>query len=141
MPNRQFGGPEHVLHYLARYTHRIAISNHRLLSFDGKQVTFRWKDYAHGIKKRTMTVSAGEFLRRFLLHVLPGALTRIRYFGRSTYILGPPSTLDVCSYHLNSCNKALRKSQPVACPRPRFQSTSRRIRRWRISVSQNCVPF
>jgi len=76
-----FGGVEHVLQYLARYTHRVAISNHRLASFDGKQVTFRWKDYAHGNKKREMTVSADEFLRRFLLHVLPGGFMRIRYFG------------------------------------------------------------
>lgn len=76
-----FGGPEHVLQYLARYTHRVAISNHRLASFDNNQVTFRWKDYAHGNKKRTMTVSADEFLRRFLLHVLPGGFVRIRYFG------------------------------------------------------------
>ena len=76
-----FGGPEHVLQYLARYTHRVAISNHRLVSFDGNQVTFRWKDYAHGNKKQKMTVSADEFLRRFLLHVLPGGFVRIRYFG------------------------------------------------------------
>jgi hypothetical protein len=76
-----FGGPEHVLHYLARYTHRIAISNQRLLSFDGKEVTFRWKDYAHGNKYRKMTLSADEFLRRFLLHVLPTGFVRIRHFG------------------------------------------------------------
>jgi hypothetical protein len=76
-----FGGAEHVLQYLARCTHRVAISNHRLAGFDGNQVTFRWKDYAHGNKKRTMTVSADEFLRRFLLHVLPGGFMRIRYFG------------------------------------------------------------
>lgn len=76
-----FGGPEHVLHYLARYTHRIAISNHRLLSFDGQNVTFRWKDYAHGNKQRKMTVTADEFLRRFLLHVLPPGFVRIRHYG------------------------------------------------------------
>lgn len=76
-----FGGPEHVLHYLARYTHRIAISNRRLLSFNGKEVTFRWKDYAHGNKKRKMTLPADEFLRRFLLHVLPAGFVRIRHFG------------------------------------------------------------
>jgi hypothetical protein len=76
-----FGGPEHVLHYLARYTHRVAISNHRLLAFDNDRVTFRWKDYAHGNKKRKMTVSADEFLRRFLLHVLPRGFMRIRHFG------------------------------------------------------------
>jgi hypothetical protein len=76
-----FGGPEHVLNYLARYTHRIAISNHRLLSFDGQNVTFRWKDYAHGNKKRKMTVTSDEFLRRFLLHVLPPGFVRIRHYG------------------------------------------------------------
>lgn len=76
-----FGGPEHVLNYLARYTHRVAISNHRLLSFDGQQVAFRWKDYAHGNKKRKMTLTADEFLRRFLLHVLPQGFVRIRHYG------------------------------------------------------------
>jgi hypothetical protein len=78
---RPFGGPEHVLHYLARYTHRVAISNHRLVSFENGQVTFRWKDYAHGGKKREMTLSADEFLRRFMLHVLPRRFVRIRHFG------------------------------------------------------------
>jgi hypothetical protein len=78
---RPFGGPEHVLQYLARYTHRVAISNHRLIGFDNGMVTFRWKDYAHGNKKRKMTVSADEFLRRFLLHVLPRGFVRIRHFG------------------------------------------------------------
>ena len=76
-----FGGPEQVLRYLGRYTHRVAISNHRLVSFDRDQVTFRWKDYAHGNKKRKMTVSADEFVRRFLLHVLPRGFVRIRHFG------------------------------------------------------------
>jgi Putative transposase/Transposase zinc-binding domain len=76
-----FGGPEQVIRYLGRYTHRIAISNHRLISFDGNHVTFRWRDYAGGNKMRTMTVSAEEFIRRFLLHVLPKGFVRIRHFG------------------------------------------------------------
>jgi hypothetical protein len=76
-----FGGAEHVLNYLARYTHRVAISNHRLVAFENDQVSFRWRDYAHGGKKKVMTVSADEFLRRFLLHVLPKGLVRIRHFG------------------------------------------------------------
>jgi Putative transposase/Transposase zinc-binding domain len=76
-----FGGPEQVLRYLGRYTHRVAISNHRLLAFDGDNVTFRWRDYAHGNMQRTMTVSAAEFIRRFLLHVLPKSFVRIRHFG------------------------------------------------------------
>jgi len=76
-----FGGPEQVLRYLGRYTHRVAISNHRLLAFDGDNVTFRWRDYAHGNVQRTMTLSAQEFIRRFLLHVLPKRFVRIRHFG------------------------------------------------------------
>jgi hypothetical protein len=76
-----FGGAEHVLNYLARYTHRVAISNHRLVAFESDRVCFRWRDYAHGGKHKVMTVSAHEFLRRFLLHVLPGGLVRIRHFG------------------------------------------------------------
>ncbi len=76
-----FGGAEYVLNYLARYTHRVAISNHRLVAFENHRVSFRWRDYAHGGKKKVMTVSAHEFLRRFLLHVLPKGLVRIRHFG------------------------------------------------------------
>ena len=78
---RPFGGPEHVLHYLARYTHRVAISNHRIVNFADGKVTFRWKDYAHKSKQRLMTVTAEEFLRRFLLHTLPRGFVRIRFCG------------------------------------------------------------
>jgi hypothetical protein len=78
---RPFGGPEHVLHYLARYTHRVAISNHRLVDLTDTHVTFRWKDYAHHNKRRTMTLTHEVFLRRFLEHVLPRGFPRIRYFG------------------------------------------------------------
>jgi predicted Zn-ribbon and HTH transcriptional regulator len=78
---RPFGGPEHVLHYLARYTHRVAISNHRIVNLADGKVTFRWKDYAHKNKKRLMTVTAEEFLRRFLLHTLPRSFVRIRFSG------------------------------------------------------------
>jgi hypothetical protein len=76
-----FGGPMQVLRYLGRYTHRVAISNHRLLAFDQEHVTFRWKDYAHGGKQGQMTLAATEFLRRFFLHVLPKGFVRIRHFG------------------------------------------------------------
>jgi hypothetical protein len=76
-----FGGPAQVLDYLGRYTHRVAISNHRLLAFDGESVAFRWKDYAHGSKQRKMTLSANEFLRRFTQHILPRGFVRIRQFG------------------------------------------------------------
>jgi integrase len=73
--------PKRVLRYLGRYTHRVAISNQRLLSFDGQRVSFRWKDYAHGNKQRIMALSASEFLRRFCQHVLPRGFVRIRHFG------------------------------------------------------------
>ena len=78
---KPFRGPDYVLQYLARYTHRVAISNHRLISYRGDKIAFRWKDYAHGSKKRKMTLAADEFLRRFLMHVLPRGFTRIRHFG------------------------------------------------------------
>jgi hypothetical protein len=78
---RPFGGPEHVLHYLARYTHRVAISNHRIVNLADGNVAFRWKDYAHKSKQRLMTVTAHEFLRRFLLHTLPRGFVRIRFCG------------------------------------------------------------
>jgi len=76
-----FGGPEHVLRYLGRYTHRMAISNHRLITFDGERVSFRWRDYAHGGKQRVMTLDAVNFLCRFFLHVLPKGFVRIRRYG------------------------------------------------------------
>ena len=78
---KPFGGPQHVLHYLARYTHRVAISNHRLVDATDTQVRFRWKDYPHHSKRRILTLTHEEFLRRFLQHVLPRGFPRIRYFG------------------------------------------------------------
>jgi hypothetical protein len=80
---RPFAGPEAVLAYLSRYTHRVAISNRRLVSLDEHGVTFRWKDYrAKGrTRHKTMTLTADEFMRRFLLHVLPGGFHRIRHYG------------------------------------------------------------
>jgi len=76
-----FGGPEQVLKYLSRYTHRIAISNRRLASIDAQAVTFRSKDYAHGDRQRMMTLDGAEFLRRFLLHAVPRGFMRLRHFG------------------------------------------------------------
>jgi hypothetical protein len=76
-----FGGPEQVLDYVGRYTHRVAISNHRLLDIQDGQVRFHWKDYRDGHQQKTMTLPAEEFIRRFLLHVLPDGFQRIRYYG------------------------------------------------------------
>jgi hypothetical protein len=108
---RPFGGPEQVLRYLARYTHRVAISNHRLLSVADGQVTFRWKDYAHGGKSKQMTLTACEFLRRFLLHVLPRGFVRIRHFGflanRQRKVL-----LEKCRVALSAPTKPLTSALP-----------------------------
>jgi hypothetical protein len=108
---RPFAGPAQVLTYLSRYTHRIAIANSRLISMADGRITFRWRDYAHGYQTRTMTLDAEEFLRRFLLHVLPPGFVRIRYFGllanrhRSQF-------LQLCRSHLHAT------SPPPAPPCP-----------------------
>ena len=78
---RPFAGPAQVLDYLGRYTHRVAISNHRLVSYHDTEVRFRYQDYAHGKPRRVMTLTPAEFIRRFLLHVLPARFMRIRHYG------------------------------------------------------------
>jgi hypothetical protein len=101
---RPFGGPEYVLQYLGRYTHRVAISNHRLVSFTDGQVTFRWRDSAHNNQPKLKTLSIDKFLRRFLLHILPQGFVRIRHFGflanrrRAT-------TLPLCFHLLGAAQK------------------------------------
>src|SRR5882762_1362813 len=103
-----FGGADHVLNYLARYTHRVAISNHRLVAFENQRVSFRWKNYAHGSKNKIMTVPADEFLRRYLLHVLPKGLVRIRHLG----------------LFANRCRAANRKDPPLFWPQGRVSSAT-----------------
>ena len=76
-----FAGPQQVLDYVGRYTHRVAISNNRILEIDNGQVVFRWKDYRNRSRQKIMTLTADEFIRRFLLHVLPPGFQRIRYYG------------------------------------------------------------
>ena len=106
-----FGGPEQVLKYLARYTHRVAISNHRLVALEGDEVEFLWKDYAHEGKQKTMTLEAIEFIRRFLLHVLPAGFVRIRHYG---FLANR-----VCREKLERCRVLLEagtKAAPVSPP-------------------------
>jgi len=76
-----FAGPAHAVKYLARYTHRVAIANGRILSLSEGRVTFRWRDSAHGNKQKVMTLEAVEFIRRFLLHILPCGFVKIRHYG------------------------------------------------------------
>jgi hypothetical protein len=78
---KPFKTSQSVLKYLGRYTHRIAISNHRILSIHDNKVSFKWRDYKHGAKEKMMTLAAGEFIRRFLLHILPPGFTKIRHYG------------------------------------------------------------
>ena len=113
-----FGGAEHVLQYLARYTHRVAISNHRILSVDETNVTFQWKDYAHNNAQRTMTLTHEKFLRRFLQHILPKGLPRIRYFGwLANRRRG--KLLPVCRALLHQENMAAEASEePMICRCP-----------------------
>ena len=101
-----FGGPHQVLKYLARYTHRVAISNSRLVATEGDDVTFRWKDYARGGKQKTMTLKTTEFIRRFLLHVLPSGFVRIRHYG---FLANR-----VCREKLELCRTLLATTPPVA---------------------------
>jgi hypothetical protein len=99
-----FGGPEHALRYLGAYTHRVAISNHRLVSLVDGHVTFRWRDSAHGNKKRLMTLPVEAFLRRFLLHLLPRGFVRIRHFGFLANRRRALS-LPLCTHLLGSANQ------------------------------------
>jgi hypothetical protein len=109
---RPFAGPEQVLDYVGRYTHRVAISNHRLLDIDGGQVSFRYKDYRNSNRQRTMTLTAEEFIRRFLLHVLPRGFHRIRYYG----FLGNrfrQEKLALCRQLLGMAPQQVPQTQPV----------------------------
>jgi putative transposase/transposase-like zinc-binding protein len=99
-----FGGPEPVLKYLARYTHRVALANHRLVRLAADQVTFTYKDYSQGGRRREMTLPAEEFIRRFLLHILPHRFVRIRYYG-----LFAPRHRD---RHLERCRALLGAASP-----------------------------
>ena len=110
---RPFGGPEHVLQYLGNYTHRIAISNHRLVGLEAGKVSFRWRDSAHHNKKRVMTLNVEEFLRRFFLHVLPLGFVRIRHFGFLAN-RNRKQRLQLCRDLLDAAGATLTPSDPTA---------------------------
>jgi hypothetical protein len=114
-----FGGPAQVLKYLSRYTHRIAISNRRLLSVDDKSVTFRFKDYAHNNRPRTMTLEGAEFLRRFLLHAVPRGFMRIRHFGLLANRVRQKNLADCRRLLVASAPNILSipALEPMCCPR------------------------
>jgi hypothetical protein len=110
---RPFGGAEHVLRYLGGYTHRVAISNHRLVALEDGKVTFRWRDSVHKNKKRLMQLPLQEFLRRFFLHVLPKGFVRIRHFGFLAH-RRRAALLPLCFALVPQTDA----SQPVSGPRP-----------------------
>jgi hypothetical protein len=103
-----FGGPQQVLNYLSRYTHRIAISNRRLVSVNDETVSFNYTDYAHGNRPRTMTLDGAEFLRRFLMHAVPSGFMRIRHFGLLANC--------VRAENLATCRRLLFAPPPADCP-------------------------
>ena len=147
-----FGGPEKVLAYLGRYTHRVAIANSRLVSLDQGKISFRWKDYRHHNKSKLMTLSADEFIRRFLLHALPDGFHRIRHYGlfangrrvaklaHCRLLLAaptPPSPSPTADYHERyrcltgrsldicpSCGGTMAPFGPPSCTAPTWPDTS-----------------
>jgi hypothetical protein len=114
-----FGGPERVLDYLGRYTHRVALSNNRLKELKDGQVTFTYKDYKHGHQQKLMTLSADEFLRRFLLHVLPEGFQRIRHYG----FLGNRHRAE----NLARCRELLQIPTPIPAPRVDYRERYRQL--------------
>lgn len=112
-----FGGPMQVIRYPGRYTHRVAISNHRLVNFDGEKVTFLWKDYVHDSKRGRMTLEATEFLRRFFLHVLPKGFVRIRTFGFLSNRFRA-QRLALCRHLLPGETPAVKPQNPEPLPEP-----------------------
>lgn len=125
-----FGGPQRVLKYLSRYTHRSAIANHRLVTIEDGIVRFRWRDYAHHNQVKVMALPADEFLRRFLLHVVPSGFMRIRHFGllanrhravklarsRQLLVPTPEVTVDACDGATSSAEPDVSAAEPKLCP-------------------------
>ncbi len=126
---RPFGGPDAVLAYLSRYTHRIAIADSRLVAFDGERVTFKWKDYRakRDARYKLMTLDADEFIRRFLIHILPDGFHRIRHYGlfanggraeniaRARQLLNVPAPLNAPSDADSTGDKPQALSHPYPC--------------------------
>ena len=103
---KPFGSPKQVLKYLGRYTHKVAISNNRILKYENGEVSFRWKDYKDDGKSKIMTLKAEEFIRRFLLHILPNGFFKIRYYGIFSNRIRKKMT-DICRKILNFTNKKI----------------------------------
>lgn len=115
-----FAGPKHLIGYLGRYTHRTAISNQRIQSFDGRRVTFLWRDYRDGDQVKPMTLQVAEFTRRFLLHILPRGMARIRHYGLNA----------------NGARQAARRALRVPEPEPPIPET---LGDWFLRIVGHCI--
>ena len=137
---RPFGGPEHVLRYLGRYTHRVAISNHRLVSFAEGKVTFRWRDSAHHNEQKPMALPLDDFLRRFLLHLLPKGFVRIRNFGFWPTASVPPPCPSASKHSLQRQNG---KSSEILPPpnSATLGAVLNAVPRWRSSKGSRLLKF
>ena len=127
---RPFGGPEQVLAYLGRYTHRIAISNSRLVKLEDGQVSFHWRDYRHHDKVKTMTLAADEFIRRFLLHSLPDGFHRIRHYG---FLANGHRAAK-----LALCRRLLATPPPVPPPQTDYRELYRRLTGLSLEICPCC---
>jgi predicted Zn-ribbon and HTH transcriptional regulator len=110
---KPFGGPEKVLTYLGRYSHRVAIANHRIVKLEDSKVTFKWRDYRDGNKNKLMTINAFEFIRRFLLHILPKGYFKIRYYGLLAS-RNHRTDLELCKRLLKVADKIARQHQRLS---------------------------
>lgn len=144
-----FGSPEHVLAYLGRYTHRVAIANSRLVSADETSVTFRWRDYRHGNASKLMSLDPHEFIRRFLIHSLPDGFHRIRHYGflangcrrarlaTIRKLLGPPNPTAAITGEVDKTTAVLPYFEPTRCPCcGGMLRITAALPRWRIARSQ-----
>ncbi len=126
-----FGGPQHVLAYLSRYTHRVAIANSRLIKLEDGRVSLRWRDYRRGAHSKVMTLPAEEFIRRFLLHALPDGFRRIRHYG----FLANGQRAD----KLALCRRLLAAPAPAAPPRPRdYRQRYRQLTGRDLDICPSC---
>ena len=125
-----FGGPEQVLAYLGRYTHRVAIANSRLATLDDTQVGFRWKDYRHHGKTKVMTLAPAEFIRRFLQHTLPDGFYRIRHYG----LLANTHR----AANLAICRRLLAAPPPVAPPPTDYRDRYHQLTGRRLDICPCC---
>jgi len=137
---KPFAGPKQVLRYLGNYTHRIAISNYRILKVENGKVSFRYKDYQDDSKIKVMTLSAKEFMRRYLLHILPPSFVRIRHYGLfgSKY---KKRNLELCRYLLNAKPKFLKRDEAKREVAKQFRPTLGEIKKCPICTGLSLGPF